>query len=78
MTTIASQITNLKIVYSTVYSDADQRKYPISKQMSLPPFIFLEAIRHIRHFLIDKVLKETLWPLSNYTYGTHKYARFGW
>ena len=23
--------------------------------MSLPPFVFLEAIRHIRHFLIDKV-----------------------
>ena len=32
----------------------------ISKQMSLPPFIFLETIRHIRHFFIDKVFKETL------------------
>ena len=51
---------------------------PISKQMSLPPFIFLEAIRHIRHFLIDKVFKETLWSLSNHTYGTHKCARFRW
>ena len=38
---------------------------PISKQKSLPPFIFLEAIRHIRHFLIDKVFKETLYPLAN-------------
>ena len=27
MGTIASQITSLTIVYSTVYSDADQRKY---------------------------------------------------
>ena len=50
----------------------------ISKQMSLPPFIFLEAIRHIRHFLIDKVFKETLWSLSNHTHGTHKCARFWW
>ena len=25
----------------------------------------LEAIRHIRHFLIDKVFKETLYPLAN-------------
>ena len=32
----------------------------ISKQMSLPPFVFLEAIRHIRHFLIDNVFKTTL------------------
>ena len=32
----------------------------ISKQKSLPPFVFLEAIRHIRHFLNDKVFKETL------------------
>ena len=27
MTTMASQITSLTVVYSTVYSDADQRKY---------------------------------------------------
>ena len=33
---------------------------PISKQKSLPPFVFLEAIRHIRYFLIDKAFKETL------------------
>ena len=32
MTTIASQITSLTVVYSTVYSDADQRKH----QSSLP------------------------------------------
>ena len=32
--------------------------YAISKQKSLPPFIFLEVIRHIRHFLIDKVFKK--------------------
>ena len=27
MTTMASQITSLTVVYSTVYSDADQRKH---------------------------------------------------
>ena len=31
MTTIASQITSLAVVYSTVYSDADQRKHQSSK-----------------------------------------------
>ena len=39
----------------------------ISKQKSLPPFDFLEAIRHLGHFLIDKVKKATkthLYPLT--------------
>ena len=30
MTTMASQITSLAVVYSTVYSDADQRKHQSS------------------------------------------------
>ena len=30
MTTIASQITSLTVVYSTIYSDADQRKHQSS------------------------------------------------
>ena len=47
----------------------------ISKQMSLPPFVLLEAIRHIHHFLIGKVFEETL---CNHTYGTHKCAGFWW
>ena len=34
MGTIASQITNLMIVYSSVYSDADQRKYQSSASLS--------------------------------------------
>ena len=38
----------------------ESQLHPISKQKSLPPFVFLEAIRHIRHFFIDKVFKETL------------------
>ena len=34
MTTIASQITSLRIVYSTVYSDADQRKHQSSASLA--------------------------------------------
>ena len=35
MGTIASQITSLTIVYSTVYSDADQRKYQSSTLVAI-------------------------------------------
>ena len=34
MGTIASQITSLTIVYSTVYSDADQRKHQSSASLA--------------------------------------------
>ena len=34
MTTIASQITSLAVVYSTVYSDADQRKHQSSESLA--------------------------------------------
>ena len=34
MTTVASQITSLTIVYSTVYSDADQRKHQSSASLA--------------------------------------------
>ena len=34
MTTIASQITNLAVVYSTVYSDVDQRKHQSSASLA--------------------------------------------
>ena len=34
MTTMASQITNLTVVYSTVYSDADQRKQQSSASLA--------------------------------------------
>ena len=35
MSTIASQITSLTIVYSTVYSDADQRKHQSSASLAI-------------------------------------------
>ena len=34
MTTMTSQITSLTVVYSTVYSDADQRKYQSSASLA--------------------------------------------
>ena len=34
MTTVASQITSLTVVYSTVYSDADQRKHVSSASLA--------------------------------------------
>ena len=34
MTTVASQITSLAVVYSTVYSDADQRKHQSSASLA--------------------------------------------
>ena len=34
MTTVASQITSLTVVYSTVYSDADQRKHKSSASLA--------------------------------------------
>ena len=39
MSTIVSQITSLTIVYSTVYSDADQRKYQSSASLAFVPGI---------------------------------------
>ena len=67
MGTIASQITNRTIVYSTVYSDADQRKHLwIPAQMTINtemfPFddiIMLQIL--IPHIYITCILL-TLWP----------------
>ena len=42
MTTIASQITSLAAVYSTVYSDADQRKHQSSASLA-----FVWGIHHL-------------------------------
>ena len=49
MGTIASQITSLTIVYSTFYSDADQRKHlrhwPVTRKM----FPFDDVIMNVRY-----------------------------
>ena len=52
MGTIASQITSLTIVYSTVYSDADQRKYQTS--------VSLAFVRGIHRWPVNSPHK---WPV---------------
>ena len=43
----------------------DLISHPISKQKSLSPFVFLEAIRHIRHFFDWQSFQgNTLYPLA--------------
>ena len=49
-----------KIVAVVVVFTTDVYPCSISKQKSLPLFVFLETIRHMRHFSIDNVFKETL------------------
>ena len=44
MGTIASQITSLTIAYSTVYSDADERKYQSSASLSFVRGIYEKAM----------------------------------
>ena len=45
MTTIASQITSLTVVYSTVYSDADQRKHQSSASLAFVWGIHRDQLR---------------------------------
>ena len=53
MDTIASQITSLTIVYSTVYSDADQRKHQSSASLA-----FVRGIHH------GPVTSPHKWPVT--------------
>ena len=53
MGVIASQITNLTIVYSTIYSDADQRKHQSSASLAF--------VRAIHRGLMNSPHK---WPLT--------------
>ena len=53
MDTIASQITRLTIIYSTVYSDADQRKYQSSASLAF--------VRGIQRWPVNSPHK---WPVT--------------
>ena len=55
--TIASQITSLTIVYSTVYSDADQRKYQSSASLAF--------VRGIHRWPVNSPHK---WPVTRKTF----------
>ena len=68
MGTIASQITSLTIVYSTVYSDEDQRKHESSASLAFVQGIHREPVNSPRKlsvtpkmFPFDDVMRE-VWP----------------
>ena len=73
METMASQITSLTIVYSTVYSGADQRKYQSSASLA-----FVRGIRRWpvdfphkwpetrKMFSFDDVIMVAVWTIFKY------------
>ena len=65
MSTMASQITSLTIVYSTVYSDADQRKHQSSASLA---FVWIRWIPRTKGQLRGKCfhLMTSSWGPSNY------------
>ena len=54
MGTIASQITSLTIVYSTVYSDADQRKYQSSASLAFVRGIHWRPVNSPHKWLVTR------------------------
>ena len=54
MAAMASQITSLTIVYSTVYSGADQRKYQRSASLRLFPFLYAPFVRLYMYRRLDR------------------------
>ena len=71
MGAIASQITSLKIVYSNVYSDADQRKHQISKwpvTRKLPPFddVIMQTLNPQRIRMLSPTFTHTWFEVLNW------------
>ena len=56
MTTIASKITSLTVVYSTVYSNADQRKHQSSASLACVRGIHREGTVTRKMFPFDYVI----------------------
>ena len=54
MTTVASQITSLTIVYSTVYSDADQRKHQCSASLAFVRGIHWEPVNSLHKWPVTR------------------------
>ena len=69
MCTIASKITNLTTVYSTVYSDADQRKHQSSAPLA---FVWGRKMFPFDDAIMELPICQTsnIWPLS-YWYDSH-------
>ena len=66
MGTIASPITSLTIVYSTVYSDADQRKYQSSASLA-----FVQGIHR------GPVISPYKWPITQKMFPLDDVIMFG-
>ena len=79
MGAIASQITSLTIVFSTVYSDADQRKHQISASLAFVQGIHRRPVNPPhkgpatrKMFLFDEVIMSK-WPfLRQDTFGPER------
>ena len=70
MTTMASQITSLAIVYSTVYSDTDERKHQSSASLA-----FLRAIhRWPVNSLHKGPVTRNIFPFDDVTVGNSKHS----
>ena len=79
MSAIAAQITSLTIVYSTVYSDADQRKHESSASLA-----FVRRIHRGPHkrpvtrkmFPFDDVIMHTFSRVSVFVYASFREPPF--
>ena len=56
MSTMASQITNLTVVYSTIYSDADHRKHQSSASLA---FVLAQMASNVEMFPFDDVIMKS-------------------
>ena len=69
MSTMMSQITSLTIVYSTVYSDADQRKHQSS--------VSLAFVRGIHRGLVNSLHKRPVtWKMFPFSWCHHEIKHF--
>ena len=72
--TIASQITSIAIVYSTVYSDADQRKHQSSASLAFMRGIHRGAVNSPHKWPVTR----KMFPFDDvimHTYAFHKHTR---
>ena len=72
MGTIASQITSLTIVYSTVYSDADQRKHQSSASLAFVWGIHQGPVNSPHKWPVTR----KLFPFDDVIMGTRRESRF--
>ena len=72
MDTIASQITSLTIVYSTVYSDADQRKYQSSSSLAFGRGIHQRPVNSPHNWPVTRKMFQFDDVIMVYAKGSHQ------